>query len=151
MGENEKKARLAALAAYLGVEVDELDCTDVDENKRFTFSNHEEWLILTDEEADKAATEDVRNHLWAFNADFIVDHCTTIPDHERDAVITAVRRMNEELCESANELVYAIIGGTEGFKRFAEDAIAADGRGHFLAGWDGEEHESGGYFLYRDN
>lgn len=34
---------------------------------------------------------------------------------------------------------------------FVNDAIDADGRGHFIALYDGYENEQDGYFIYRQN
>lgn len=52
-------------------------------------------------------------------------------------------------CESANEIVFLPI--IEDFEDFVSDAIDADGRGHFLSTYDGEEVEHEGFYLYRVN
>ena len=46
--------------------------------------------------------------------------------------------MQGKLCESANELVLALIDDMD---KFVSDAISSDGRGHFLSYYDGEEQE----------
>ena len=52
--------RIEALAKFLGVEVDDLTVSKFDER---TFENEEagEYIVLTEEEADEAAEENVRN------------------------------------------------------------------------------------------
>ena len=52
--------RIEALAKFLGVEVDDLTVSKFDER---TFENEEagEYIVLTDEEADEKAEENVRN------------------------------------------------------------------------------------------
>jgi hypothetical protein len=37
------------------------------------------------------------------------------------------------------------------FNDFADEAISADGRGHFLSGYDGNENEQDGFYIYRTN
>ena len=37
-------------------------------------ANGEEYAIGNDEEADEAVKENIKNSLWAFNANFIIDH-----------------------------------------------------------------------------
>jgi hypothetical protein len=59
--------------------------------------------------------------------------------------------MQEKCCEGCNDFFKAIIKGTCGLDKFVEDAIEADGRGHFLAYYDGEENEQGDCFIYRVN
>jgi hypothetical protein len=53
-----------------------------------------------------------------------------------------------EKCESANDTFLAMIKDKDSFVR---DAISADGRGHFLNTYDGEENESGDFLIYRIN
>jgi hypothetical protein len=50
-----------------------------------------------------------------------------------------VSAFQEAKCEDANETIAALITDID---EFIEDAICADGRGHFLNGYDGEEYES---------
>ena len=87
--------------------------------------------------------------MWAFNPDFILRHTKAYEnttDYEDEAIIEALKEVQGRICESANELVYALIND---FDEFCEDAIDSDGRGHFLSYYDGEEHESGDYYIYR--
>ena len=105
-----------------------------------------EWSVKTSEEADDAVKDYIRESVWAFRADFIVDH-TKLP---RSAV--EIIESFQEKCEGANEAILALI---EDFDKFCEDAIQADGRGHFLSSYDGEENEEDingtTYYIYREN
>jgi hypothetical protein len=90
------------------------------------------YKILTDDEADEAAKDYIRESVWAFIPGFLVSY---LPEGVGEEVIEAL----QERCESANPAILAMIG--DRFDEFADDAISADGRGHFLNSWDGEEHE----------
>lgn len=118
--------------------------------KTFEIIGHE-YKVLTDEEADETAADYIKESLWAFNAEFILEHSKVYKDtigHEYEEIIEALRMMQEKLCESANALVKALISDMDSF---IDDAIEADGRGNFLSSWDGEEHESGDFYIYRTN
>jgi hypothetical protein len=55
-------------------------------------------------------------------------------------------------CEGANNAILSIIEKTDGgIDGFVEEAISADGRGHFLSSYDGDENEKDGFFIYRIN
>jgi len=108
-----------------------------------------EYAIGTDEQAQEAASEYIKQTLWAFNASFIIDHSKL--EYSSD-VEKCIKEMQGKLCESANDLVKALI---EDLDEFIEDAISADGRGTFLSSYDSEEVEmaiDGEYFYaYRLN
>lgn len=140
--------KIEALAEFLDVESEEIEQTTYDENT-FTYGS-QEYMVLNDEEADKKTEEYIRESLWAFNANFILNH-SKIEDCGLE-VLKAFEEMQEKLCESANELVYALI---EDFDDFVQDAIDADGRGHFISQYDGEENEvkvnNEWLYIYRTN
>jgi len=60
--------------------------------------------------------------------------------------------MQSKLCESANDLVEALIKDLD---KFVEDAISGDVRGRFLSSYDSEELEieieGEMFFAYRQN
>jgi hypothetical protein len=130
--------RQAALAKHLSVDVDEVT-GEGDE----WYCSRQTWRVLSDAAAESAAREAIRDSVWAFNASFIADH--TRPRLNGSAV-KALEEMQAKLCESAQTLIEALIHDMDEFVR---DAISADGRGHFLAGYDNEENEQDGWFLYR--
>lgn len=104
-----------------------------------------DWRILTDEEADEAARDNIRESVWAFVPGFLVSY---LPEGVTEEVIEALQPQ----CESANPAILSMIG--DRFEEFASDAISSDGRGHFLSSWDGCEHEfeHGGrtWYAYRN-
>lgn len=115
----------------------EEDHTDIDDD----------YLVLTDEEADEAAKEYIKESVWAFNADFIVDH-SKLPYEAKEMI----ENFQTTKCEDANETILALIND---FDEFVSDAISADGRGHFMNSYDGHEHEVNidgtYYYVYRMN
>lgn len=134
--------KVNALVSFLECEEDEI--TQGYDEKIFEYGN-QEYLVLTEEEADEAIKENISELIWAFNANFILDH-TSINWNSR--IEKSLQKMQQELCEDANELLKAMITDID---EFIEDAVDADGRGHFLSGYDGEENEEGGYYIYRIN
>lgn len=110
-----------------------------------------EYKVLTDAEADEEAKKSILNDLWAFNADFILQH-TEFYNHSTDRedaeFINSLERLQESICESANSIIKALITDID---TFVDDAIDADGRGHFLSFYDGKEHEQDEFFIYRTN
>jgi hypothetical protein len=123
--------------------------SEYDEN---TFAIHDrEYKLLTEEEADAAAEEYIKDSLWAFNADFILDHCA-LENGYTDAHVEALKKMQEALCEDANCLIECMLGAnSDTIADFVRDAIQADGRGHFLSQYDGEESSFNDYYIYRTN
>lgn len=132
----EQKARFKSLS-------EAIDCT-LDEAKRYL--EREDYLVLTDDEANEKAKEYILDTLWAFNANFIVSECGL--DY---ALIDMIEIYKKEKCESANDAISSLIEKTCGLDTFVESAISTDGRGNFLNTYDGEEIKSGDYFIYRIN
>ncbi len=111
--------------------------------------NHSnDYLVLTDDEADEKAKEDILESLWAFNASFIAYH--TDLDEE---VIQAIHDNGK--CESNNDTIHNLIKKLGDIDDFVSDAISADGRGHFLSSYDGNENEETvngtTFYIYRQN
>ena len=132
-----------ALAEFLKVSLE----TIIDNgNNYFEQKAGREFLVLTEDEANEVAAAYIADSLWAFNAEFILDTCELINTPE---IARSLRDMLKDACEGANAFVLALVGGTCGLNRFVQAAILADGRGHFLSSYDGEEVEQGEYFIYR--
>lgn len=141
--ENEK---IKELAEFLGC--DEGDITVSNWNNRvFEFGN-EEYLVVTDEEADEEATSRIEQCIWAFNAEYILDECAI--DYNESA-ISSLQEMQNRCCESCNPFLSSLIESTCGLDCFIQEAISCDGRGHFLASYDGKENKAGCYYVYRLN
>jgi hypothetical protein len=107
----------------------------------------DEYLVLTDSEADEAAKQYILDSVWAFNASFLAAHLKDGIDQE---VIESIQKNNR--CEDNNKAILSLI---EDVDHFVDDAIKSDGRGHFLSSYDGEEHEikigKTWFFIYRNN
>jgi hypothetical protein len=105
-----------------------------------------EYQVLTENEADEACKEYILDSLWAFVPDFL-SSMTELPAE----VFVSL----QDQCEGANDTVYTLVKGSCGLDDFVEAAVSADGRGHFIGRYDGEEHEVrvGGedFLVYRTN
>jgi hypothetical protein len=142
--ENEK---LNALASFLGCDASELTETNYGHYSLASFEyGAREYAIGTDGECDEACKDYIRDSIWAFNSDFILSECA-LPYQLADAIGS----YKQTECEGANDALLALVEKTCGLESFVESAISADGRGHFLASYDGEESEEGEFFIYRIN
>ena len=149
-----------ALKSFL-VEQNEATYNDFTENVDAVYNDSwgtfelfgNEYRVLTDEEADKAAEEYIEESLWAFNAEFILEHSKIeVVGHEYDEIVKAFRKMQETLCESASALVKALVTDiNDSIDDFVQAAVEADGRGHFISSYNGEEYESENFYIYRTN
>jgi hypothetical protein len=140
-----------ALAAHLGCEADELTEERNDHYGLTVYSyGRAEYAVGNNDEADAAAASNIADAVWAFNAEFILSECE-LPGELADAI----RSYQEDKCESANDALTALIDKTCGMVAFTEAAVRADGRGHFLSSYDGEENEETVYgetiYIYRIN
>ncbi len=110
-----------------------------------------EYKVLTEEEADEATAEEIKNSLWAFTPEFILHHTDFYQystDYEDEAFLDALRNLQERICEGADAIIRALILDLD---KFIEDAVDADGRGHFISFYDGKENESDDFYIYRIN
>jgi len=106
-----------------------------------------EYAVGTDEEAQKACVEYVKDSLWAFNASFILSECGLPLELEE-----GIRSMQEKQCESSNDTLLSLVEKCSSLEEFTLSAISADGRGHFLASYDGNEMDlADGYVAFRIN
>lgn len=133
--------RIAALAKHLGIAPDDISQSELLENC-FDAGGLGDFLVLTDEEADEKTKEVIKDSLWAFNSEFIFNFLGLDLGGAK-----AFAEMQGKMCESCNDIVLSMLG--DRVDDFIRKAILADGRGHFLSGYDGQEHESGEFFLYR--
>ena len=138
--------RKDALVALLGIDADDVTEMAWGDGENFDAGGLGEYRVLTDEEADEAVEEYTRETLWAFNPEFLSAYIADGQLSGRD-----VAGIIGDRCEDANPALLALVG-----KRLPDlvgDAVAADGRGIFLAGYDFEENESedGTFYVYRTN
>ena len=106
------------------------DFSDYGESSPQEWRDETGYIICTDEEADELAYEYIADSVWAFTPSFLSAH-TGVDSG-------TFRTLQESLCENANEAITAMI---KDFDHFVDDAVSIDGRGHFLAQYDHEEHE----------
>lgn len=131
--------KIEALAKYLEADENDIETAKYSDD---TFEyGRQEWLVLTEEEAEEKTKEYIKDTAWAFRPEFLSSHMTGI-DPEDLAPI-------QEKCESANPIILKLI---DDFDDFVRDAVQSDGMGHFLASYDGEEVElDKGFLAYRIN
>lgn len=130
---SETESRISALSQHLECDTEEAE--NVIDN----------YLVLTDKEADDMAKQYIIESLWAFNSSFIASHC------ESDIPQDAIEAIQEKF-EASNPILLKLIKDID---YFVENAISSDGRGHFISFYDGEEWEQEvngtTYFIYRTN
>ena len=98
------------------------------------------YRVLTDEEANKVASEYIKQTLFCYRPEFLAGY-TGI-----DACVFQILCMQ---LEEGNEAIRKLIDFTEGIDGFIDHAIESDGRGAFINHWDFSEEEEDGYFIYR--
>lgn len=141
-------AKVSALAKHLDIDdIDEIDNTG---GNSYSVGNRE-YLILTNDEADEAVEDYIRDSIVYFKPGFLINFISDAFDDEiaegdRENVVRDIQKLDED---EANEQLIRLIGGN--WDSLVTDAILSDGRGHFLSGYDGDEVEEGDYLLYRTN
>ena len=146
---NPNMEKAQALADFLEIATEDLEIPEDTELPFVVLDTGVEYRVLTEEQADEVAKEEIEYSLWAFNSDFIIRHCKNYDDMDCDefnSAVESLRYAQENCCENANGLVRALIDDID---EFVEDAINADCRGHFLAYYDGVENEQNGFYIYR--
>ena len=132
---------IKALAEYFGCGVSEV----IEEGNIYFKVNGDEYLVLTDEDADEEVKSYIKESLWAFIPEFLANET---------GISKKVFEKLCGMCEEGNEAILAIVEGTCGLQKLIKEAILADGRGSFLATYDGIEHEiyvpeGNYYYAYR--
>ena len=128
------QAKVVGFTEHLDIEAEDINDVSISDDE-CTFEIHGgEYLVCTDEEADEKSKEEITQLLWAFNTDFIAGH---VPKHINASMIDACKGRYEDSNDDILELIKA---GT-GIDKFVEEAIAADGRGHNLDTYSGDEEE----------
>lgn len=142
---NSQQAKIEKLARALGVDSDDIFIDEAQSHYGLSVfgCGRAEYAFGTDSEADEACQNYIRDSIWAFKAEFILSACG-LPL----ALRKAIEIYQREECENANEPLVELVEKNCGLILFAEKAIQEDGRGHFLASYDGEENEIAGADLY---
>ncbi len=135
------------LLAFLQTLDDKREVLDASIEGNTVTMGREEYEVLTDEEATERAKEYIKESVWAFKKEFLNAHSEAINEIDDDAFAKL-----QEGCERINNAVWAMIDDKD---HFMEDAIASDGRAHFLNTYDDQEQEArvNGvyYYVYRIN
>ena len=112
---------------------DEVECLEYEHYGMPVFKcDGYEYAVGTDDMADKALVESIESSLWAFSREFL-SSMTDIPIEVFEALAN--------LYEDSNDTIKYLIESTCGMEEFVNSAESADGRGHFLASYDGNENE----------
>ena len=93
------------------------------------------YAVGTDEEANDACNDYIRDSVWAFRASVLIQHMSCPSFLEE-----ALEEYQSKYCEGCNDEIRDAINN---FPAFVEDATSVDGRGHFLSQYDGDEIELG--------
>lgn len=109
----------------------------------------DDYMVLTDDDANEMLVEYVEQSIWAFNANFLASVL--------GCPVEAVQSIQEnDKCEGNNEtfLAWFSESGVD-LEEFVQEAASCDGRGHFLSSYDGNEYEVDhngiDYYIYRTN
>lgn len=102
------------------------------------FINGNEYAVaVNEEEANAAAGQYIKDSICYFNPSFLAGH-SDVPE-EVFEFLADKGFFNNEAYKS---MIYDV-------DDFVDDAIDADGRGHFLNSYNGKEYKIGEYFLYQ--
>lgn len=147
---DEDHDKVRALCSFLNCEPSDLSLERHEHYDMTVFSNgNAEYAVGTDEEAQSAARESMEQSVWAFNASFILSECNLPEELEG-----GLKAWQEKECEGANDALLRMVNRLAG-NSFFESAIQADGRGHFMSSYDGEENEEkigdAWFYIYRTN
>ena len=135
----ETMTKQQALANFLEVGVTDFEIN----NDEYILPNGDSYFVLTDQESDEYATSEIEDMLWAFDANWLAGYT---------GLHKAVFESLSAGYENSNEAIMALINNAGSMDEFVQDAIDADGRGHFVANYDGDEIElENGYYAYRVN
>ena len=106
------------------------ELTEIEEQDE-SFEFDDKYIVLTDDEASEKCKDYILDSVWAFNPSFLSGETGIHED-----VFRAIQDNGK--CESNNDAILSCIDDEDAF---VEAAIAADGRGHFMNTYDGEETE----------
>lgn len=142
--------KIEALAKYLEVgDVEEISEETYDYYGLSVYSHgSQEYAVGTEEEAQEAVEQNIKDSLCYFNSQWIVDHIDT------ELPVKAIAAIQAEDTDG-NETLFELISKLGDWSYFVKDSILADGRGHFLSSYDGEENEiffeNTWFYIYRIN
>lgn len=138
------------VAQYLDCDPQDVEEQDYDHFGLKVFSDGDNEVAIGNEsEVEAAIAECIEQEAWSFNSDFVARHSKNGYSTELDK---AIKMVQEDMSEDAQDLVIAVI---ENLETFIEDAVSEDGRGMFLNRNDNTEDEvkykGVTYYCYRIN
>ncbi len=169
--------RILALAQHLDIDPEEVD----QESYGGYSADGGEYEVLTDSEADERVKDYILDSIWAFNTWFLQDFISVEDannyfgfeseyyDEDEDEYVeiddpdevfymgmgmdfNEWMEQEQQKAEGANDTFLNMLDDERGF---VDAAVSADGRGHFLNGYDGSEEEEdvngSTYYIYRTN
>jgi hypothetical protein len=95
-------------------------------------ANGNEYMVLTENEANDECFRYFEESLWAFNPSFLSFN-TDLPEE--------VFEVLQERCEASSDAVLKLVEKCGNIDDLVTEAVAVDGRGPFLSGYDGKENE----------
>lgn len=115
-----------------------------------------EYLVVTELEAAGIIAEQIEGELWAFHPKSIIRHTLLregipLDNDDYNAMIQGLAAIQDRLMEKCNPMLKGLIDATCGMPFFIEEAVAHQGRGHFLAPYDEHEERQGDFYIYRMN
>jgi hypothetical protein len=145
---NSERAKIEKLAKALSVEPEDIFIDDCQSHYGLSVfgCGRAEYAFGTEQEVDEACQNYIRDSIWSFKPEFILEACS-LPF----GLKKAIEIFQKEECENANEPLFELVEKNCGLIQFSAKAISADGRGHFLGSYDGKENEIVGadLFFYR--
>lgn len=143
------------LAEYADIATNKIKQAEwANDPNRLVTNYGEEWLILTDEEAEEMARDYIIKMLWSFRTDFLMDHMDAVDSlntREREVFKKSLEKIQCDLCEGANPIVSALV--SDNIENLIDEAIEADGRGCFIGFYNGSEdsieYDGVDYYIYR--
>jgi hypothetical protein len=135
-----------ALARFLNVDKAQLRVSNghLYGFKAFFHGNDEAYLVLTDEEATKAAENAVQDKLWLISLETLFAYFD-INAYPADLL----GKLKTKEIRQANEEIKKLIYHTCGMEPLRQRMLSYGNRKNLLADYDQEEHRQDGFFIYR--
>jgi len=141
-----EQKRAALLASWLKCDEGEVTQTRREHYWLGVFETpYGEFALGSDLECNVAASKYIEDSVWAFRAAFICEFCGLPQDFAE-----VIEAWQAKKCEDANSALVNLVSSMSHWDAFVRFAVQADGRGHFLASYDGDEIELGSnVYAYR--
>ena len=132
----EYPAAALALALNLELSINEIEDIEEEDDNRWACQGSE-YFSGSEEDITERVKEYIEQSLWAFNASFLHSYSSI----SNTSTWLTIMEPIQQQCEGGNDAVKELVGWDDNADEITEDAIAADGYGHFLNSWDGT-HDS---------